>query len=141
MPASHPSEGVPRGRLSFFRRVRPARPVRLIARAAAAAFLAACVLQLWTACNKKEAAGGDSDVAMGRALFMSHCIACHNVDPSRDGSLGPAIKGSSLELVQARVMRGEYPPGYTPKRTTRIMVKLPLTDEDVAKIHKFLNAP
>jgi len=105
-----------------------------------AAFLAACVLQVWTACNKKEA-GGDSDVAMGRAMFMSHCIACHNVDPSRDGSLGPAIKGSSLELVQARVMRGEYPPGYTPKRTSHIMVKLPITEEDVEKIHKFLNAP
>jgi mono/diheme cytochrome c family protein len=113
----------------------------LLARALSAAFLAACVLQLWTACNKKEASGGDSDVATGRAIFMSHCIACHNADPSRDGSLGPAIKGSSLELVQARVMRGEYPPGYTPKRASHIMVKLPLTEEDVAKVHKFLNAP
>jgi hypothetical protein len=39
------------------------------------------------------------------------------------------------------VLRGEYPPGYTPKRDTKIMVKLPLMEEDVAKIHKFLNAP
>jgi mono/diheme cytochrome c family protein len=113
----------------------------MLGRAIAVAFFAACVLQLWTACNKKEAVGGDPEVAAGRSLFMSHCIACHNTDPSRDGSLGPAIKGSALELVQARVMRGEYPPGYTPKRTTHIMVKLPLTEEDVAKIHKFLNAP
>ena len=113
----------------------------MAAQALLAAFLAACILQVWTACNKKEAPGGDTDVATGRAIFMSHCIACHNVDPSRDGSLGPAIKGSSLELVQARVMRGEYPPGYTPKRASHIMVKLPLTEEDVAKIHKFLNAP
>jgi hypothetical protein len=38
-------------------------------------------------------------------------------------------------------MRGEYPPGYAPKRTTKIMVRLPLTEEDVGKIHKYLNAP
>jgi mono/diheme cytochrome c family protein len=115
--------------------------LRRLFRLVSAAFLVACALQLWAACNKKEAAGGDTDVAMGRAIFMSHCIACHNADPSRDGALGPAIKGSSLELVQARVMRGEYPPGYTPKRASHIMVKLPITEEDVAKIHKFLNAP
>lgn len=135
MSASHLSEGVLRGRLFFFR------AVRLSGRAIAIAFCAACVLQVWTACNKKEASGGDPEVEAGRAIFMSHCIACHNTDPSRDGSLGPAIKGSSLELVQARVMRGEYPPGYAPKRATHIMVKLPLTEEDVEKVHKFLNAP
>jgi len=146
LAASHPSEGAPAGRLSFFRRIRTGRDaraagLRAAGRVSAAAFALACVLQVWTACNKKEAAGGDPEVAAGRSLFLAHCISCHNVDPSRDGSLGPAIKGSPLELVQARVLRGEYPPGYAPKRTTHIMVKLPLTEEDVAKIHKFLNAP
>jgi mono/diheme cytochrome c family protein len=135
--ANHP-EGAPEGRLSFSGR---AGLLRTGARLAAVAFAAACILQLWTACNKKESAGGDPDVEAGRAMYLSHCIACHNVNPAQDGSLGPAIKGSPLELVQARVLRGEYPPGYKPKRTTHIMVRLPLTEEDVAKIHKFLNAP
>lgn len=144
MGLSNPSEGAPAGRLLFSRRVPGAfgsPGFRLWApRLLAGAFAAACVLQLLTACDKKPA-GGDPEVEAGRTVFLSHCIACHNVDPSRDGSLGPAIKGSSLELVQARVLRGEYPPGYTPKRTTKIMVRLPLTEEDVAKVHKFLNAP
>jgi mono/diheme cytochrome c family protein len=103
-------------------------------------FAAASALQLWTACSRKAPAG-DPAVAEGRSLYLSHCIACHSADPARDGSLGPALKGSSLALLEARVLRGEYPPGYTPKRNTRIMVRLPLTEEDVANIHKFLNAP
>lgn len=136
-------EGARAGRLSFSRRVGPACPgtrARRAAAAAALAFALASILQVLSACGRKRVSG-DPEVEAGRALFMAHCIACHNPDPSRDGSLGPAIKGSPLELVRARVLRGEYPPGYVPKRPTRIMVKLPLTEEDVARIQKFLNAP
>jgi len=76
-----------------------------------------------------------------KPLFVNKCIACHNPDPSQDGTLGPAIKGSNAELVKARVMRGEYPAGYTPKRATHIMVKLPLEESDVAAVAAYLNAP
>ncbi len=102
--------------------------------------LAACVLQVGTACNKKDA-NADPKAMRGRVVFAANCIACHNANPSLDGTLGPAIKGSSLELLQARVLHGEYPPGYSPKRTTRIMQKLPLTEANVADLHAFLNAP
>jgi mono/diheme cytochrome c family protein len=101
---------------------------------------AACVLQVWTACNKKDS-NEDPKVVQGRVVYGLHCISCHNVNPANDGTLGPAIKGSALELVQARVMRGEYPPGYSPKRNTRIMQKLPLTPEEIEQVHAFLNAP
>ena len=47
------------------------------------------------------------------------------MDPRTDGSLGPAVAGASLELLTARVLRAEYPAGYTPKRETRVMVPLP----------------
>ena len=97
----------------------------------------ACALQLWTACGKK---GEVTPVSRGAALYHAHCTACHAFDPARDGSLGPAIKGSSLELLQARVLRAEYPPGYTPRRTTKVMQKLPMTEDDVKDIHAFLNA-
>ncbi|HAO99906.1 MAG TPA: hypothetical protein DCQ83_07665 [Fibrobacteres bacterium] len=72
---------------------------------------------------------------------MTHCIACHSVNPAVDGSVGPALKGSALELIEARVMRAEYPPGYTPKRSTHIMPRLPLETDDVKALHAFLNAP
>jgi mono/diheme cytochrome c family protein len=107
----------------------------------AALALAAVVAEFWSACNRKESAAVDPTVAHGRALYMSHCIACHNPDPSQDGTLGPAIKGSNAELVKARVLRGEYPAGYTPKRATHIMVKLPLEEADVAAVAAYLNAP
>lgn len=106
----------------------------------AAAFLIACALQLWTACRKQDA-NADPKVLAGRGVYLSNCIACHNANPALDGSLGPAIKGSALELVRARVLRGEYPPGYTPKRQTKIMVKLPLMEADVEAVHAYLNAP
>jgi mono/diheme cytochrome c family protein len=112
----------------------------LLGRALAGLFLAACVLQLWTACNKQDP-NADPLVRKGRAVYLSNCISCHNVNPNLDGSLGPAIKNSPLDLVQARVLRGEYPPGYTPKRPTKIMQKLPLMDADVEALHVYLNAP
>jgi mono/diheme cytochrome c family protein len=64
-------------------------------------------------------------VEAGRGVYMGNCIACHNPDATKDGALGPAVAGASLELIEARVLRSEYPEGYTPKRDTRVMVALP----------------
>jgi mono/diheme cytochrome c family protein len=52
----------------------------------------------------------------GEKVYQNVCIACHNGNPNLDGALGPANAGSSQELLEAKVLRGEYPPGYTPKR-------------------------
>ncbi len=114
-------------------RVLRARNVALLA-------LALVASECWIACNKKDAAGKGGQES-GRSIYMLHCTACHNPNPSLDGSLGPAIQGSALELLQARVLRGEYPPGYMPKRATHIMQALPLTPEEVDSLHAFLNAP
>ena len=64
-------------------------------------------------------AAGDS--AKGREIYMANCTVCHNDDPSKVGGIGPAIKGSSRALIEARVLRVSYPRGYKPKRTTQIM--------------------
>ena len=64
-------------------------------------------------------AAGDS--AKGKEIYMANCTVCHNDDPSKVGGIGPAIKGSSRALIEARVLRVSYPSGYTPKRTTGIM--------------------
>ena len=61
----------------------------------------------------------------GKQLWLGQCVACHNPDPAKDGTLGPAVKGSSPSLLEARVVRGEYPPGYTPKRPTKVMPPRP----------------
>ena len=77
-------------------------------------------------------------VAQGRGAFMSNCIACHNMNPTQPGSIGPAIAGSSLELLEGKVIRNEYPPGYTPKRDTQAMVPLPHLEAQIPAIHAYL---
>jgi len=73
------------------------------------------------------AACGEADgpAARGRQVYLAQCIACHNLDPAREGTVGPAIKGSSRELLEAKVLRGTYPPGYAPKRDTAVMQPMP----------------
>jgi mono/diheme cytochrome c family protein len=65
------------------------------------------------------------DPQKGRQIWVGNCVACHASDPARDGPLGPAVAGSSRELVEARVVRGEYPAGYTPKRPSKVMPARP----------------
>lgn len=79
-------------------------------------------------------------VAQGRKVYQSNCTACHNMNPSNKGSLGPAVAGSSEELVEARVVHGNYPPGYTPKADTRLMVALPYLAKDVKAITAYLQS-
>jgi mono/diheme cytochrome c family protein len=73
--------------------------------------------------GKATSAAGDAE--KGRQVYIGQCVACHNRDPGKDGPLGPAVKGSPPELVEARVVRGEYPPGYTPKRPSKVMPARP----------------
>ena len=74
----------------------------------------------------------------GKQVYLANCILCHNPDPTKPGSQGPAIAGSSRELVEARVVRAAYPPGYTPQRTTKAMVALPHLASKVDDLTAFL---
>jgi mono/diheme cytochrome c family protein len=65
------------------------------------------------------------DVAKGRQLFVTNCGICHATDPTLPGTIGPEVAGASRELVVRRVLHGDYPPGYTPKRQTGNMVAMP----------------
>lgn len=74
----------------------------------------------------------------GRQVYLAQCIACHNSDPSKDGPLGPAIKGSSRELLETRVVRGAYPPGYKPKRVSAVMQPMPQLASAIDDLAAFL---
>jgi mono/diheme cytochrome c family protein len=77
-----------------------------------------------TAATSSAAATAGS-AEKGRQVWLGQCIACHNSDPVKDGPLGPAVKGASRELLEARVVKGTYPPGYTPKRPSKVMPARP----------------
>jgi mono/diheme cytochrome c family protein len=69
------------------------------------------------------AAGGDG--ARGKQVWLAQCVVCHGLDPAKDGPVGPAVKGASRELLDARVLHAAYPPGYKPKRETKVMPARP----------------
>jgi mono/diheme cytochrome c family protein len=114
---------------------------RVMGHAAKTFFLALTCGLVFIACSKESDApstGKNADWQRGRSVFVANCVACHNSDPARDGSLGPAIKGSSKELIEARVLRGSYPPGYTPKRQTRVMPQFPFLKSEIPYLYAYL---
>jgi mono/diheme cytochrome c family protein len=92
------------------------------------------------ACKQQELTPEQALVQKGRTLYSLRCASCHHPsNPALDGALGPDVAGSSRELLEARLLRGEYPPGYTPKRLTRVMQKLPTTPQEMDALYAFLN--
>ena len=79
-------------------------------------------------------------VSGGHSVYNANCIACHSLDPTKDGALGPAVSGTSLALLEARVLRSEYPEGYTPKRPTKVMIALPHLEPRLPELVAYLNS-
>ncbi len=79
-------------------------------------------------------------IKAGRSAYNANCIACHSLDPTEDGPLGPAVAGSSLVLLEARVLRAEYPEAYAPKRTTRVMIALPHLEPRLVELAAYLES-
>jgi mono/diheme cytochrome c family protein len=87
------------------------------------------------ACSEES---GDTAVARGEKIYRNICLVCHNANPNQAGVLGPAIAGASRELLEARLLRGEYPPGYTPQRTTQQMPRFEFLEPNLDDIAAFL---
>lgn len=85
--------------------------------------LAAIVLTAVAACSGQGALSPEAE--RGRQAYVAHCSSCHSIDPAQNGPLGPAVKGSTRALLEARVLRGVYPAGYTPKRPGAVMQPMP----------------
>jgi mono/diheme cytochrome c family protein len=75
----------------------------------------------------------------GKATYMNVCVACHSADPGEDGTLGPNLAGATRELIEWRVVRGAYPPGYTPKRSTGAMPAFPHLADKIDDLHAFVS--
>lgn len=84
-------------------------------------------------------------IQRGRAVYLSQCSACHNADPRKVGVLAPEIHDSTMDLLTARVLRGEYPVGYQSKmlkrgQTPTVMPAMPFVEPDLPAIFAFLQA-
>jgi mono/diheme cytochrome c family protein len=80
----------------------------------------------------------------GKRLYLSNCIQCHNKDPNLKGSLGPELVDAPLEIVYAKVMTGVYPAklpaGFVPKRSSKVMRKIPKLEKDIPAIHAWIQS-
>jgi mono/diheme cytochrome c family protein len=123
----------------MFVAAKSARLARAMRGAAKKCLLAVVCGLVLGACSKDSPnSGKNGDWQRGRAVFVANCVACHNSDPSREGPLGPAIKGSSKELLEARILRGGYPPDYKPKRPTKVMPQFPFLKNEISYLHAYL---
>jgi len=90
------------------------------------------------ACSDSEVPQADDPVAQGKTIYSNICIVCHNADPNLAGSLGPPIGGSSRKLLEAKVLRSEYPTGYTPKRPGKTMPRLAYLADGIDALAAYL---
>ena len=74
----------------------------------------------------------------GRKVYLSQCTQCHAMDPALPGPVGPPVKGASAALLEARILRAEYPPGYQPKQSTRVMQPQPELEPDIPALAEYL---
>ena len=90
------------------------------------------------ACAGESEESGDPAVARGEKIYRNICVVCHNADPSLAGPLGPAIAGLSRQLLEAKLLRGEYPAGYKPKRGSEQMPRFEYLEPNLDDIAAFL---
>src|SRR5262245_19914757 len=90
-------------------------------------------------CSQQAAPPQLSEAAQrGKVVYNGVCIACHNANPALDGSLGPANAHASRALVEAKVLHSAYPPGYTPKRTSKAMPAMPHLADKIDDLTAYL---
>lgn len=105
-------------------------------------FLLGLVLVSFTGCQKTTKTTNSVETSLvtrGRTVYQSNCTACHHPNPHLPGSIGPEVFGSSRALLEARILRGDYPPDYKAKRMTHVMNALPQLKDEIDAIHAYLN--
>jgi mono/diheme cytochrome c family protein len=102
---------------------------------ARAALLAGALALVAAGCGREPLS---PEAERGRQVYLSQCTACHATDPAAPGAVGPEVKGSSRELLEAKILRGAYPPGYKPKRPTSVMPPQPQVAADIPALAAYL---
>jgi len=120
-------------------------------------FIALLLIMLISSCEKKsikqkEAKSGQNqknlnntialtaDTKKGRKVYFVNCVPCHNHNPKKPGSVGPAVYGVSKDVLTKKIVSGKYPENYRPKRKSKIMPSMPHLNKELSNLHAFLNS-
>jgi mono/diheme cytochrome c family protein len=82
--------------------------------------------------------GGDPAAERGRQIYLAQCTTCHASDPGQNGPIGPPVRGSTKGLLEAKVLKGTYPPGYAPKRPSTVMQPMPQLGANIDDLVAYL---
>jgi mono/diheme cytochrome c family protein len=108
------------------------------------------VLLFFAGCTKKSGekavetaieTSAEATLRRGRSIYQTQCTSCHGSDPKRAGALGPDVFGSSRELLERRILHGDYPAGHKPKSPSKVMVALPHLKNEIDALTAYLNSP
>ncbi|HEV8615789.1 MAG TPA: cytochrome c [Methylomirabilota bacterium] len=108
------------------------------ARLSPASLLALLAVVALVTAGCSDAAPKNALAERGRQVYLAQCIQCHSPDPAQAGPVGPPVKGASRELLEAKILRADYPPGYRPKRPTKVMPAQPTVAPDIAALAEYL---
>jgi mono/diheme cytochrome c family protein len=95
-----------------------------------------CVALVSVGCT--ESAPKNPLAERGRQVYLAQCTQCHASDPGQTGPVGPSVKGASRELLEAKILRGGYPPAYRPQRSTSIMPPQPAVAAEIPALAEYL---
>ena len=115
-------------------RSRNCAPLRTVARWSALVGL----LGALDACSGRDEPALSELAQQGELVYQNICVACHNGNPNLDGAVGPANAGASEELLAAKILRGEYPSSYTPKRPGVAMPRFEYLAEKIPALTAYL---
>ena len=81
-----------------------------------------------------------TDIEKGRMVYFANCVSCHNNNPKKPGSIGPEVYGVSIDVLPQKIVSGNYPRNYRPKRTSKIMPSMPHLNKEISNLHAFINS-
>ena len=90
--------------------------------------------------NQKNSVALTNDIEKGRMVYFANCVSCHNNNPKKPGSIGPVVYGVPIDVLTQKIVSGEYPENYRPKRTSKIMPLMPHLNSEISNLYAFINS-
>ena len=81
-----------------------------------------------------------TDIEKGRMVYFANCVSCHNNNPKKPGSIGPEVYGVTIDVLTQKIVYGNYPENYRPKRPSKIMPSMPHLNKEISNLHAFINS-